>query len=64
MAWVCRITRTRVDLQELEEAKAAVWWTGATSMEKEERAMEKGTVEGETNSPQPVDLAELIGSRS
>lgn len=49
MVWVCRITKTRVDLQESEEAKAEVWWTRATAMETEERAMEKGMAEGEMN---------------
>lgn len=40
---------TRADWQVLEEAVVGVLWRGATVMEMEEKVMETGRVEGETN---------------
>lgn len=49
MVWVFQITMTRADWQDLEEAVVGVLWRGATVMEMEEKVMETGRAEGETN---------------
>lgn len=40
---------TRSDWQELEEARVGVLWRESTVMEMEEKVMEMGRAEGETN---------------